>query len=98
VIAGTVDEGQRIPAAALESLITRRIRDWLSEPTVVLQVVQKAVSDAVTQRRLIGRAKDFAKLDYDRGIEGLRAFMRSSIMRVQVYVDHIDIIMDQDWV
>jgi hypothetical protein len=89
-------EGQRIPAAALESLIVRRIRDWLAEPTLVLQVVQKVVPDAVTQKRLVERARDFAMQDHDRAIEGLRAFMRSSIVRVQVYVDHIDIILDQD--
>jgi len=89
-------EGQRIPAAALESLVVRRIRDWLAQPTLVLQVVQKAVPDAVTQKRLVERARDFAMQDHDRAIEGLRAFMRSSIVRVQVYVDHIDIILDQD--
>jgi site-specific DNA recombinase len=88
--------GQRIPAAALESLVVRRIRHWLAEPTRVLQVVDEAVSDAVTQKRLIERAREFAKQDHDRGIEGFRAFMRSSIVRVQVYVDHIDIILDQD--
>jgi site-specific DNA recombinase len=89
-------EGQRIPAAALESLVVRRIRDWLAEPTLVLQVVQKVVPDAVTQKRLVERARDFAMQDRDRAIEGLRAFMRSSIVHVQVYVDHIDIILDQD--
>jgi site-specific DNA recombinase len=89
-------EGQRIPAAALESLVVRRIRDWLAEPTLVLQVVQKVVADAVTQKRLVERARDFAMQDHDRAIEDLRAFMRSSIERVQVYVDHIDIILDQD--
>jgi hypothetical protein len=89
-------KGQRIPAAALESLVVRRIRHWLAEPTRVLQVVHKAVSDAVTQKRLIERAREFAKQDHDRGIEGFRAFMRSSIVRVQVYLDHIDIILDQD--
>jgi site-specific DNA recombinase len=89
-------EGQRIPAAALESLLVRRIRDWLAEPTLVLQVLQKAVPDAVTQKRLVERARDFATQDHDRAIDGLGAFMRSSIVRVQVYVDHIDIILDQD--
>jgi site-specific DNA recombinase len=49
-----------------------------------------------TQKRLVERARDFAMQDHDRAIEGLRAFMRSSIVRVQVYVDHIDIILDQD--
>ena len=88
-------EGQRIPAAALESLIVRRIRDWLTGPSLVHQVVQKAASDAVTQKRLIERARDLAKQDLHLGIEGLRAFMRASIVRVQVHADRIDIMLDQ---
>jgi len=89
-------EGQRIPAVALESLVVRRIRGWLTDPAGVLQAIQHATFDAVTQKRLVERARDFAKQDHDLGIEGLRAFMRSSIVRVQVYADRIDIMLDQD--
>ena len=91
-------EGQRIPAAALESLVVRRIRAWLADPPSILQAIQQAASDAVTQKRLIERARNLAKQDHDRGIEGLRAFMRASIVRVQVHADHIDIMLDQDQV
>ena len=38
-------EGQRIPAAALESLVVRRIRDWLTDPASILQAIQYAASD-----------------------------------------------------
>src|SRR5437660_6145251 len=41
-------EGQRIPAAALESLVVRRIRDWLANPAAILQAAQHASSDAPT--------------------------------------------------
>jgi site-specific DNA recombinase len=34
------DLGQRIPAAALEALVTHRIRDWLADPAGVFQAVQ----------------------------------------------------------
>jgi hypothetical protein len=85
--------GQRIPAVALESLVVRRIRGWLSDPAGVLQAIQHGAFDAVTQKRLIERARDFAKQDL--GIEGLRAFMRSSIVSVQVHADRIDIMLDQ---
>jgi len=88
-------QGQRIPAVALESLVVRRIRGWLTEPANVLQAIQHAAFDAVTQKRVIERARDFAKQDHDLGIEGLRAFMRSSIVRVQVHADRIDIMLDQ---
>ena len=67
--------GQRIPAVALESLVVRRIRDWLADPAAILQAVRHSASDAVTQKRLIERARDFAKEGHDRGVEGLRAFM-----------------------
>jgi site-specific DNA recombinase len=84
-------EGQRIPAAALESLLVRRIRDWLADPAAFLKY---ATYNATTQKRLIARAKDIA----DGDIDGLHTFMRSSIVRVQVYVDRIDITLDQDGV
>jgi hypothetical protein len=89
-------EGQRIPAVVLESLVVRRIRNWLADPASMLQTIQHAAFDAVTQKRLIERARDFAKQEHDRGIEGLRAFMRVSIVRVQVHADRIDIMLDQD--
>lgn len=89
-------EGQRIPATALESLVVRRIRDWLADPASILQAIQYAASDAVTQKRLIERARDFAKQDLHLGIKGLRALIRASIVRVQVHADRIDIILDQD--
>jgi site-specific DNA recombinase len=87
-------EGQRIPAAALESLLVRRIRDWLADPAAILQAVQHAASDAASQKRLIERARNIAAGE----IDGLHTFMRSSIVRVQVHVDRIDITLDQDGV
>src|SRR5262245_66662141 len=65
-------EVQRIPAAALESLVVRRIRDWLTDPASILQAIQYAASDAVTQKPLIERASDFAKQEHDRAICGPR--------------------------
>jgi site-specific DNA recombinase len=88
--------GQRIPAATLESLVIRRIRNWLADPAAILQAIQHAASDAVTQKRLIERARDLGARDHDRGIEGLRTFMRFGILRVQVHMDRIDITLDQD--
>jgi len=90
-------EGQRIPAAALESLVVRRIRDWLADPASILQAIQQAASDVVTQKRLIERARDLAAGEHDGEPEG-RAFMRSSMVRVQVHTDRIDIMLDQDQV
>jgi site-specific DNA recombinase len=91
-------EGQRIPAVALESLVVRRIRNWLADPASILQAIQHAAFDAITQKRLIERARDLAAGEHDGGPEGLRAFIRSSIVSVQVHVDRIDIALDQDQV
>jgi len=44
-------EGQRIPAVALESLVVRRVRDWLANPVAILQAVQHVASDALAQQR-----------------------------------------------
>ena len=96
--AKTKAEGQRIPAAALESLIVGRIRGWLTDPASILQAIQYAASDAVAQKRLIERARDLGKQDLHLGIEGLHAFMHASIVRVQVHADRIDIMLDQDQV
>jgi site-specific DNA recombinase len=87
-------EGQRIPAVALESLLVRRIRDWFSDAAAIHQLVQQDTPNAATQKLLIEHAKDIAAGE----IDDLYAFMRSSIVRVQVHVDRIDITLDQDGV
>jgi DNA invertase Pin-like site-specific DNA recombinase len=85
-------EGQRIPAVALESLAVRRIRDWLADPAALLRAVQHAAFDAAAQKRLIERARQVTAGESD----GLHTFMRSTVVRVQVHVDRIDIILNQD--
>jgi hypothetical protein len=87
-------EGQRIPAVALEALVIRRIRDWLADPAAILEAVQRAAPDATAQRRLVERARHIASGT----IDDLHAFMRSSIVRVQVHMDRIDITSDQNQV
>ena len=44
------ERGQRIPAVALESLVVRRIRDWLADPVAILQAVQHVASDAASPK------------------------------------------------
>jgi DNA invertase Pin-like site-specific DNA recombinase len=85
-------DGQRIPAVALESLIVRRIRDWLAKPGAILEAVQPTASDVATQRRLIERAKYVATREGD----DLHGFVRSTGLRVQVHADRIDIMLDGD--
>ena len=81
--------GQRIPAVAIESLLVRRIRHWLSDPAI-LQEVRHVGSEATAQKRAIERAREISTGE----IEDLHAFMRSNIIRVQVHADRIDITLD----
>jgi hypothetical protein len=84
--------GQRIPAVALESLVVRRVRDWLTDPAAILEAVHHAADDAATQKRLIERAGHVAAGEGD----GLNSLIRSTVMRVQVHVDRIDVAIDLD--
>jgi hypothetical protein len=59
------DLGQRIPAAALEAVVTHRIRDWLADPAGVFQAVQDVTPDAGNQKRLIERTKHCAAMWQD---------------------------------
>lgn len=85
-------DGQRIPAVALESLVVHRIRDWLVDPAAVLAAVQHATDDAATQKRLIERARNIAAGEGDE----LNNLFRSTVVRIQVYVDRIDVAIDLD--
>jgi hypothetical protein len=87
-------DGQRLPAIAIESLVVRRVRDWLAGPATILRAVQHAAPDAATQKRLIERAKQVAVGESD----GLHTFIRSVLVRVQVHVDRINIDLDLDLV
>jgi DNA invertase Pin-like site-specific DNA recombinase len=85
-------DGQRIPAVALESLVIRRIRNWLADPTAILEAVHDAADDAATQKRWIERSAQAAAGEGD----GLNSLIRSTVVRVQVHADRIDIAIDMD--
>jgi site-specific DNA recombinase len=89
------DLGQRIPAAALEALVTRRIRDWLADPANVFQAIQDVTPDAGNQKRLIERTKHCAAMWQDLKSDDRRALLSAIVARVQVFADRIDIIVDR---
>ena len=89
------DLGQRIPAAALEALVTHRIRDWLADPAGAFQAVQDVTPDAGTQKRLIERTKHCAAMWQDLKPNDRRALLGAFVARVQVFADRIDIIVDR---
>lgn len=89
------DLGQRIPAPALEALVTHRIRDWLADPAGVFQAVQDVTPDAGNQKRLIERTKHCAAMWQDLKPNDRRAMLGAIVARVQVFADRIDIIVDR---
>ncbi len=89
------DLGQRIPAVALEALVTHRIRDWLADPAGLYHALQKIAPDAGKQKRLIERTKHCAAMWQDLNPNDRRALLRAIVARVQVFADRIDIIVDQ---
>ena len=89
------DLGQRIPATALETLVTHRIRDWLADPVGVFQAVQDVTPDAGDQKRLIERTKHCAAMWQGLKPNDRRALLGAIVARVQVFADRIDIIVDR---
>src|SRR4029077_5958525 len=82
-------EGQRIPALALESLVSRRLRDQLANQVAFLDVVQHYTSYRGVQKRLIERATFLIEDD----VIGARlpAFVHAVALHIQVHSDRVDI-------
>jgi site-specific DNA recombinase len=88
-------QGQRIPAAHIEALVTGRIRAWLTDPVAVLNAVQCRGPDVVTQKTLLDEAVRLAAGWQDLDVEQLRALLRAMVTKVQVHSDRIDLTLDQ---
>ena len=93
--ASTSTGGQRIPAAALEALITRSTRDWLADPGKIHRIIGNEVPDAITQKRLIERAIKFAAAWNDLSAQDVHAFIRTVTVRVQVHSERIEVTLDR---
>jgi site-specific DNA recombinase len=87
--------GQRIPAIALEGLVTRRIGALLADPGAILDVIKSCMPNVDGQRQAVQRAKDHAANWQEPPTEGMRAFLRSIVGRVQVHADRIEISLGQ---
>jgi len=88
--------GQRIPAPALEALVTRCIRDWFTDASAILDVVQGSNSDVAKQKSWIERAKRHAATWHELRAGDVRTFMLSIVARIQVHADRIDVSLDRD--
>jgi DNA invertase Pin-like site-specific DNA recombinase len=96
LIAGaSKNAGQRIPATTLEALVTRRIRDWLADPTSILDIVQRQIADATTQKNLMKQAKRYAASWDEYSSTDVRKFIITVVARIQVHADRIEISLNQ---
>ena len=93
--ANTSAGGQRIPAVALEALITRSTRDWLADPSKIHQIIGDEMPDAITQKCLIDRAIKFAAAWNDLPAHDVHAFIRTVTVRVQVHAERIELALDR---
>ena len=87
--------GQRIPAANIEALVTGRICGWLADPVAVVNAVQCCDPDAIAQKKLLDEAARLAARWHDLGAEDIRALLLAFITRVQVHSDRIEVTLDQ---
>ena len=87
--------GQRIPAVALEALITRSIREWLADSSKIHQFIGSEVPGAVGQKRLIDRAVKFAAAWKDLSAADVHAFIRAVTVRIQVHAERIEVALDR---
>jgi site-specific DNA recombinase len=88
------DSGQRIPAAELEPLVRRRIRDWLADRAAMIDMVQNHTSDGELQKRLIVGWERAVASWPDLGADEIRAFVVAVVPRIQVHADRVEIVLD----
>jgi hypothetical protein len=81
--------GLRIPAGEIEQTVTRRLRQWLVDPGSVYQATQ--LSDPLSQRRLIARAKEIGESWSELPATRQHAFVTALIERIDVGGKRIDI-------
>jgi site-specific DNA recombinase len=81
--------GLRLPAAEIEQLVTRRMRQWLLDPAGLYQATR--YSDASAQPRLIARAAEIGQSWPEFPGARQRAVLTALIERIHVGADQIDI-------
>jgi site-specific DNA recombinase len=86
--------GLRLPAASLETLVARRICDWLKDSAAMLDAVGQRVSGAAEQKRLVAEAGRLSAAWPSLAKAELRNFLRSICRRIQVHTDKVDVTLD----
>ena len=84
-------DAQRIPAALLEELVINRIKEFLSDPKQVLDVLPKPFQLATFQLHLNQDLKTLLNEIEQNPATCWDDLIRPSLNRVQVYRDHVEI-------
>jgi len=83
--------GRRIPAGDIETLVSERLRQWLSDPASLSETLRSHVSDASMLKRLIDAAAGMAAQWPDLPAPEQRVLIHALVSRVQVLADCVDI-------
>src|SRR5215472_4820208 len=81
--------GLRLPAEAIEQLVTSRVRQWLLDPGSIYPVTQR--TDPSAPRRLIARAADIGKSWPQLPATRQRALLAGLVERIDIGPNQIDI-------
>jgi hypothetical protein len=79
----------RLPAEAIEQLVTGRVRQWLLDPGSIYLVTQQ--TDPSTQRRLIAHAAELGKSWPQLPATRQRALLAGLVERIDIGANQIDI-------
>src|SRR5215472_6730265 len=81
--------GLRLPAKAIEQVVTGRVRQWLVDPGSIYPLTQR--TDPSAQRRLIARAADIGKSWPQLPATRQRALLAGLVERIDIGANQIDI-------
>jgi site-specific DNA recombinase len=81
--------GLRLPAEAIEQLVSGRVRQWLLDPRSIYNAAR--LVDTVAQRRLIARAAELGRTWPQLPTPHQRALLAGLVERIDIGADQIDI-------
>jgi len=81
--------GMRLPAEAIEQLVTSRVRQWLLDPGCIHRATQ--LSDPSAQRRLVARARELGNSWPELPATRQRALLTGLVERIDIRADRIEI-------
>jgi DNA invertase Pin-like site-specific DNA recombinase len=88
------DQGQRIPAASLESLVKRRLHELMEDPSAIFAAMRELAVDAAEQKQLLARAAEYAASWTELPVQELRGLLLATVPRIEVLKERIEMLLD----